>query len=178
MHLLRCLTFLKQSCSSSSSHCWGGKCFGQCLIKKQSVLLTGFSSRDLDGGVCPTSTPGQHVDQEETRLDISYLEKDVQRYFELGVAPSSRKTYHVGINRFIQFCNAYHILHPSPLLSHCYAFMYIFLANLGLSYSSIRMYLSVVRFLQVSNGVSDLQFLQCLPCGKGDLSSEVDTAWW
>ena len=88
-------------------------------------------------------------------MDISSLEKDVQRYFEHGLAASTRRTYQAGINRFILFCNTYHICHPLPVTQSLLCFYVSHLANAGLSYSSIKTYLSTVRYLQVANGLPE-----------------------
>ena len=74
-----------------------------------------LQAQDPARRIRPTSSAGRHVDQQETRLDISSLEKDVQRYFEHGLSASTRRTYQAGINRFILFCNTYHICHPLPV---------------------------------------------------------------
>ena len=45
----------------------------------------------------------------QIRLDITTLEKDVQRYFEQDLAESTRKTYQAGINKFTNFCAMYNL---------------------------------------------------------------------
>ena len=83
------------------------------------------------------------------------MEKDVQSYFEHGLAASTRRTYQAGINRFILFCNTNHICHPLPVTQSLLCFYVSHLANAGLSYSSIKTYLSAVRYLQVANGLPE-----------------------
>ena len=93
----------------------------------------------------------RHVDQTETRLDLTVLEKGVQRYFENGLAAGTRRTYQAGINKFIKFCNSYNVSSPLPVsVSVLYSYI-SHLANSGLSYSTIKTYLSAIRYLQIAN---------------------------
>ena len=91
----------------------------------------------------------RHVDQTETRLDLTVLEKDVQRYFENGLAAATRRTYQAGINKFIKFCNSYNVSSPLPVsVSVLYSYI-SHLANSGLSYSTIKTYLTSLIYTLV-----------------------------
>ena len=86
----------------------------------------------------PPTTTGPNVVQFQTRLDITDLEKIVQRYFEHGLAASTRKTYKAGINKFNHFCVLFGIQNPLPV-SHTVLCLFIsFLANSGLSHGTIK----------------------------------------
>ena len=84
-------------------------------------------------------------------MDISNLEKDVQKYFEQGLATSTRKTYQAGIKKFRQFCVVCNIQTPLPVSQPLLCLFISFLANNGLSYGTIKTYLSAVRYLHIAN---------------------------
>ena len=49
------------------------------------------------------------------RLDFLYLADDVQELYELGIAPSTNKTYAAAIKKFQSFCTTFNIQNPFPL---------------------------------------------------------------
>ena len=67
---------------------------------------SGFDGTNRE--VQTTAAVDRYVGQQETRLDLADLEKDVQKYFEHGLAGTTRRTYQSGINKFVHFCNIYH----------------------------------------------------------------------
>jgi len=79
------------------------------------------------------------------------LEKDVQRYFENGLAAATKRTYQAGINKFVKFCNSYNVSSPLPVSQSLLCFYISHLANSGLSYNTIKTYLSAIRYLQIAN---------------------------
>ena len=83
------------------------------------------------------------------------MEKDVQRYFESGLAPSTRKTYRSGILKFHQFCTLYSVSNPLPVSQSLLCSYVVYLAQLGLCYSTIKTYLSAVRYLQITNDMPE-----------------------
>jgi len=93
----------------------------------------------------------RHVDQTETRLDLTILKKDVQRYFENGLAAATRRIYQAGINKFVKFCNCYNVSSPLPVSQSLLCFYISHLANSGLSYNTIQTYLSAIWYLQIAN---------------------------
>lgn len=95
------------------------------------------------------STPASvgHADQPQARLDISSLERDVQRYFEHGLAASTKRTYQAGI---INFCAMYSISHPLPVSQAVLCLFISHLANLGLANATIKTYLAAIRHLHIS----------------------------
>ena len=78
------------------------------------------------------------------------MERDVQKYFELGLAVSTKKTYRAGINKFVQLCASYNIASPLPVSQSVLCLFISHLANVGLSYGTIKTYLASVRHLQIS----------------------------
>ena len=73
------------------------------------------------------------------------MEKDVQRYFEQGLAASTRKTYQAGIKKFATFCAKYNIVNPLPVSQSVLCLFISHLANLGLAYGTIKSVLRRVR---------------------------------
>ena len=88
-------------------------------------------------------------------MDISSLEGDVQRYFENGLAPSTRRTYQAGINNFVKFCGLYNISNPLPVSQSVLCSYISHLANSGLAYGTIRTYLAAIRYLQISRDLPE-----------------------
>ena len=116
------------------------------------------SSRPGTRPHCPSSpnhlATTRHADQPQTRLDISSLEGDVQRYFENGLAPSTRRTYQAGINKFVKFCGLC-ISNPLPVSQSLLCSYISHLANSGLAYGTIKTYLAAVRHLQISRDLPE-----------------------
>ena len=102
-----------------------------------------------------TAAVDRYVGQQETRLDLADLEKDVQKYFEHGLAGTTRRTYQSGINKFVHFCNIYHVTNPLPVSQSLLCSYISHLANSGLAYSTIKTYLAAVRYLQISNDLPE-----------------------
>ena len=108
-----------------------------------------------------------HVNEPQAGLDISRLERDVQKYFELGLAASTKKTYRAGINKFVQFCVSYNIASPLPVSQSVLCLFISHLANVGLSYGTIKTYLAAVRHLQIS-----------IICRNPDQFRCLSWRWW
>ena len=80
---------------------------------------------------------------------------DVQRYFENGLAPSTRKTYQAGINKFVKFCTLYNIINPLPVSQSLLCSYISHLANSGLAFGTIKTYLAAIRYLQISQDLPE-----------------------
>ena len=83
------------------------------------------------------------------------MEEDVQQYFERGLAPSTRKTYQGGINKFVKFCALYNISSLLPVSQSLLCSYISHLANSGLAYGTIKTYLAAIRYLQISQDFPD-----------------------
>ena len=83
------------------------------------------------------------------------LEKDVQRYFEQGLAESTRKTYQARINKFASFCAMYNLSNPLPVSQSVLCMFITHLANLGLAYGTIKTYLAAIRYLHISRDLPE-----------------------
>ena len=77
------------------------------------------------------------------------MDEDVQRYFELGLAPSTKRTYKAGIAKFTQFCSIFQIHHPLPVSQSTLCSYITYLAKSGLAFSTIKTYLSAIRHLHI-----------------------------
>ena len=79
----------------------------------------------------------RHAPQQQTRLELASLDTVVQGYFEAGLAPSTRRTYQSGINRFYKFCTTYQIPTPLPVTQSTLCYFISALARDRLAYSTI-----------------------------------------
>ena len=70
--------------------------------------------------------------------------------FENGLVPSTRRTYQAGINKFVKFCGLYNISNPLPVSQSLLRSYISHLANSGVAYGTIKTYLAVIRYLQIS----------------------------
>lgn len=77
-----------------------------------------------------------------------------QHYFSKGLAKSTAKAYASGTARYVRFCNLCKIA-PLPLSESKLSAFVSLLAKDGLSFSSIRCYLSAVRHHQIASGYGD-----------------------
>ena len=106
-------------------------------------------------GISTTNTPLSSTPSNcvlpRVGMDITPLLWDVQRYYHLGSAESTWKSYSAGVWHYLQFCtlakkNALPATRSTLLLFVTY------LASLNLSYSTIKVYLSRVRSLHTTHG--------------------------
>ena len=77
-----------------------------------------------------------------------------QHYFSKGLAKSTAKAYASGTARYLRFCNRCKITPLPSSESKLSAFVSL-LAKEGLSFSTIRCYLSAVRHHQIARGYGD-----------------------
>jgi len=83
------------------------------------------------------------------RLDINKLEEAVQYYYEQGLAPSTKKSYLAGQKCYLFFCSAI-CRQPIPTSEDILLTFISHLAQEGLAYTTIKVYLSAVRSLHVA----------------------------
>ena len=72
------------------------------------------------------------------------MEATLQQFLEEGLAPSTRKVYQAGLNRYLAFTGAFH-LSPEPLTTEKVTLFVAFLGAEGLSVSTIQSYLAALR---------------------------------
>ena len=148
LHLLRCLSFFEAHFAVSPPilRVWIIHWPMICHYLQVHQRAHAASSRIVSGGAAV---------QFEARLDIRELERNVRWYAEHGLAESSRRTYSVGQKQFREFCMLYGIVNPLPVCQNTLCLFASHLAEGGLSYGTIKTYLSAVRNLQVANDLED-----------------------
>ena len=90
----------------------------------------------------------------------------VQRYFQEGLAASTRRTYNAAMKRFHTFCSLFDIHSPFPVTEHLLCSFAAHLADQGLAPQTIKGYLAAVRNTQISLGFPDLREQSSLPVLK------------
>ena len=78
----------------------------------------------------------------------------MEKYFHSGLAPSSHRSYDSAKRRFINFCSKAS-QDPLPVNENLLCRFTAYLAEEGLAPSTIKLYLSAVRHLQISMGLPD-----------------------
>ena len=86
----------------------------------------------------------------------------VQRYFQEGLAASTRWTYEAAMRRFHSFCTLFCIHAPFPVTEQLLCSFAAYLADQGLSPQTIKGYLAAVQNTQISLGFPDPRI--SLPC--------------
>ena len=101
------------------------------------------------GGPCSVSNLGGSSGAGPARLDglVSF-------YFKKRLASSTQKTYKVGQERYLKLCVQRSLL-PLPLSERGMTTYVSFLGGEGIRHSTIKVYLSAIRFLQIASGLGD-----------------------
>ena len=87
-------------------------------------------------------------------MGITSLDRAVHGYFEHSLAPSTLSLYRSASTRYHNFCTQFN-LPFLPLTQDTLTRFVSYLAQSGLTYQSIRTYLSGIRFLQIASGLPD-----------------------
>ena len=82
------------------------------------------------------------------------MEVSVHQYFEAGLAPATRKTYSAGIKKYIHFCSLSGITDPLQVSQQILCYFIAYLANNGLSSSTIKTYLASIRYMLIAHDKS------------------------
>ncbi len=88
------------------------------------------------------------------RLDGPNLEGLVSFYLKKGLAVSTQKTYKAGQERYLKFC-VQRSCQPLPLSQRGMTIYVSFLGGEGIRHSTIKVYLSAIRYLQIESGLGD-----------------------
>ena len=94
---------------------------------------------------------------------LANLDRAVQKYCTLGIAPSTRRTYRAASGRFHRFCVDFNVSSPFPVVESTLCYFAAFLAQEGLAPSSIKVYLAAVRHMQVLMGLPEPRASSSLP---------------
>ena len=76
------------------------------------------------------------------------------KFFAQGLAQSTQKSYKSGQNRYLSFCTAGGF-EPLPASESVLCRFVAFLADQGLKHATIKVYLSAIRFMHISEGQTD-----------------------
>jgi len=91
----------------------------------------------------------------EAGLAVKGMEGVVRGFIVQALAPSSRRTYTHGVDKFNQFCSLVNISTPYPLSTPTLCSFASYLASINLSPQTIKTYLAAVRFMHIYLGFPD-----------------------
>jgi len=83
------------------------------------------------------------------------LQQKAHYFITLGLAPTTRATYSAGWKKFSTFCAQAH-LSPIPVSEHTLLLFTTSLATTGISYGTIKVYLSAICHIHVLSGLHEL----------------------
>ena len=95
-------------------------------------------------------------------LDVTHLQQLAQIYYHKGLAPSTKNTYSAGQHKFISFCKSARLT-PVPASESTLLLFAAYLANMNISYATIKIYLSAIRHMHVTAGMHSFFNLQLTP---------------
>ena len=78
-------------------------------------------------------------------------------YFEQRLATATKRTYNAGAKKFLDFCKLFNVLNPYPVSQIVLCSFVGYLAKSGLACSTIKTYVSAVRFQQIALGHAELR---------------------
>ena len=94
---------------------------------------------------------------------LASLDRVVEGYCALGVAPSTKRAYSSAYKQFNKFCLQYNVTDPFPVSESLLCYFVSFLAQEGLAPNSIKLYLAAVRHFQILMGLPELRAESSLP---------------
>ena len=124
-----------------------------------------FLSKVPQASSTPVALPSTLIELllDHTGLDLSSLAGSVQRYFEEGLAPNTRRSYDSAMKKFNKFCTQYHIPDPFPVTEHLLCCFAAYMADEGLAPQTGQSYMAAVRNVQLSLGLPDPREKSSLP---------------
>ena len=90
------------------------------------------------------------LSESSSLLSLHQLNAAAQSYFDLGISDATRKAYKTGLNKYRTFCSQFK-QSAVPATEDTLVLFITHLAKQQLSYSTIQVYLSAVRYLHVAN---------------------------
>ena len=153
MHPLRCMWFFIAflDIRVSVEHIAGvANCAADMLSRNN---VTNFLLLQSQTSHLPTPLPAPllNIITPKARLDISQLPQSVQQYYTNGAAKSTWNTYSAGQQRYLTF-GADTQRQAVPTSESTLMLFVLHLANLGLTHSTIKVYLSSIHHLHVTQG--------------------------
>ena len=148
LHLLRCLYFYAAlfRFSYCPLHLPGISNVAADALSRDNMSLFLSLVPQGSGGLQPAAvaTP---------RLGISSLDRAVHGYFMTSLSPGTLRSFRTALGSYLSFCHQFGFLSPFPSSESLPSQFSSYLAGRGLS---VRVYLSGVRFAQISHGFPDL----------------------
>ena len=90
------------------------------------------------------------ISESSSILSFHQLNVAAQSYFDLGISDTTRKAYKTGLSKYQTFCSQFK-QSAVPAMEDTLVLFITHLAEWLLSYSTIQVYLSAVRYLHVAN---------------------------
>ena len=130
------------------------ECSGRCIIQESIECLppTGPYGRPLPNS--DSAMPCRTISNQQAGLDLDRVEEAAPVFFAKGLADSTQKTHRTGKERYLKLCRQSG-LEPIPLVESNLCSFVSFLALESLKHRSIKVYLSAVRHMQISEGLAD-----------------------
>ena len=82
---------------------------------------------------------------EQPPFTMSQMSVAAQAYFNLGISTATRKAYTAGLRKYTAFCSEMN-RPPMPVCEDTLVLFVTYLAQQNLSYATIQVYLSAVRY--------------------------------
>ena len=82
-------------------------------------------------------------------MDVARLDGAVEHYIDSCVAPATRSAYGTAHRRYTAFCGRFGVANPYPLTESILCRYVAFLGQEGLKHSTIKSYLSGIRFAKI-----------------------------
>ena len=121
-------------------------CCLETMLQISIVTISGIPSTHST-----TSSAVEHHDTQRARLDISKLQQSVQQYYTNGAAKSTWNTYSAGQQCYLTF-SADAQRQAVPTSESSLMLFVSHLANLELTHSTIKVYLSSIHHIHVTQG--------------------------
>ena len=132
----------------------GTECTGRCSVPQLhgSVLFTGAHlKQNTNRGA---KAAGGATGNSAARLDVTSLAPMVHQLFEAGLAPSTRRAYSLGAERYTRFCTVAG-RPPFPAREDTVMLFVSSLHKEGLAPGTVKSYLAAMRFEQISREMGD-----------------------
>ena len=156
MHLLRCLHFFMANFQIiiEAHHIAGVDNSAADALSRNKLDV--FLSCSPQAALSPSPIPQSPLDMLlHNKPDwTSQLEENVSLYLGKALAPSTLRSYGTGQRRYIAFCQDAN-LQPLPLSEHTLCIFVAHLASEGLTYQTIKSYLSALRQYHIMSGRGD-----------------------
>lgn len=88
-------------------------------------------------------------------MDVANLEGAIQQLFSAGLAPATQQNYRSGARRYLKFCEHFSVSSPYPASEQALSGFVAYLFQEKLASSTIKNYLSAIRYTQIALGLGD-----------------------